>query len=181
MTAGKCGKPAVYEFCNLGVSGKTQHPINCINWAMASSYCAYAGKRLCTEAEWEKAARGTDGRKYPWGNADATCDYAVMTLMDLGCGTGSTIAVGSKPSGASPYGALDMAGNVYEWVSDWYSSYDPGKSSKDPQGPSGGSERVLRGGGFGSGGSVVRASNRVGYPPTDAPEGFGVRCCRSPP
>ena len=115
------------------------YPVVNVTNDMARTYCSWTGKRLCTEAAWEKAARGTEGRRYPWGNEPASCDRAVMHDGGDGCGTGTSYPVGSKPLGASPYGALDMAGNVSEWVKDFYSpSYYQVCTSvcNNPQGPS---------------------------------------------
>ena len=115
---------------------KDDHPIVNVTWDDAAAYAKWAGAALPTEAQWEKAARGTDGRMYPWGN-----EWDVAK-----CVSGVELApVGSIPAGASPYGALDMAGNVWEWCADWYGSY-AAAPAKNPTGPANGTSRVLRGG-----------------------------------
>jgi len=103
---------------NSEFPNREDHPVNCVNWVQAKKYCKWAGKRLPREAEWEKAARGTDERMYPWGNGNATCEYSIINNGKEGCGRGSTWPVGSKPKDVSPYGVMDMAGNVSEWVLD---------------------------------------------------------------
>jgi formylglycine-generating enzyme required for sulfatase activity len=182
VDAGVCSAAnTVSSYCNWGKAGKEEHPVNCITWHQTGEYCAWAGKRLCSESEWEKASRGTDGRKYPWGNETETCKYAVMDDGEDGCGTDSTWAVGSKPAGASPYGALDMSGNVCEWVEDdWYDNYTGAPTNgsawvNDPRA----SGRVSRGGSFVNfGADYLRSSSRIGvYPAVYAD--YGGRCCRS--
>ncbi len=181
VSAGACTEPGTDTlFCNARHDDRGEHPVNCIDWHQAQEYCEWAGKRLCSEAEWEKAARGTDGRIYPWGNEPATCERAVMNYEASGCGVNRTWPVGSRPLGASPYGALDMAGNVWEWVEDdWHDSYEGAPSGggpwiDEPRAP----RRVRRGGSFLNNATRMRASNRMDSAPDYARYDRGIRCCR---
>jgi formylglycine-generating enzyme required for sulfatase activity len=168
--------------CNEGAAGREDHPINCMEKPAAEAFCAWAGMRLCTEAEWEKAALGTDGRRYPWGNAPATCDLAVLTENGVtGCGTMLTWPVGSKPAGASPCGALDMAGNVAEWVEDPYHlTYDGAPADGSAWTASPQSQLVARGGAFSDVASALRGTNRFPFDPRTDGYYLGVRCCTGP-
>lgn len=160
----------------------SQHPVSCVTWYEANAYCQSRDKRLCTEAEWEKAARGTDGRKWPWGNDSIGCSRAVY----LGCNCGNnTCPAGSTGSnGASPYGVLDLCGNVVEWVQDTYhASYHgaPTDGTAWEGGPD--DNRLMRGGGYGNhpsdSGNPMRPSFRAfSHEPYYQDSYVGFRCCR---
>ncbi len=191
VEAGSCQTPTgcVWGEPTYDDSTKADHPVVCVSWDDARAYCQWAGGRLPTEAEWEKAARGTEGRIYPWGN---TFDGSKVNYCDRSCeldtkdtaandGSARTAPVGSYSAGASPYGALDMAGNAWEWVADRYDSgYYASSPANNPKGPNSGDRRVLRGGSWSDVWHYVRAAHRLDRLPTLRDSDLGFRCAASP-
>lgn len=175
VAAGACKEPADVSNadCNYPHPQRVHRPVNCVTWSDAVAFCAFAGGRLPTEAEWEKAARGDDERIFAWGNEPPTCDHANFS----GCSP-SSMAVGCHPAGLSAYGAHDMAGNVAEYVSDWFDNTWYSRSPADnPVGPKSGEHRGARGGSYYDFNHFQRATFRGGHDPSDTPFDYiGFRC-----
>jgi formylglycine-generating enzyme required for sulfatase activity len=190
VTAGACPAPLICEFGTptYGDGTKLDHPVVCVSWIEAVAYCQWAGARLPTEAEWEKAARGNHGQRYPWGDSLRATS---LNLCDRNCerehrvgetddGYARTAPVGHYPEGASPYGAQDMAGNVWEWVADWYDAdYYAVAIYENPSGTESGTARVSRGGSWDNDWHGVRATCRNWDPPRVRGDTIGFRCCLS--
>lgn len=184
----------IYDpLCNIrDAEAKATYPINCIDWELAEAYCKASGRRLPTEAEWEYATRGSDGRKYPWGDDLPTAAHLnacgseclawakknnehVKAMYTADDGWATTAPVGSFPKGSSAFGLSDVVGNVWEWVSDWYAPYTPAPQT-DPQGGTG-TDHVLRGGAWNGGEAAwVRPTYRFKSQPLLRSHGVGFRC-----
>ncbi|MDQ3007542.1 MAG: SUMF1/EgtB/PvdO family nonheme iron enzyme [Chloroflexota bacterium] len=169
VDAGKCNSPRDTDY--FSNTGYANHPVAYVSWDDASSYCSWAIRRLPTEAEWEKAARGTDARIYPWGD-----DTPNSALLNYNNEIRETTEVGNYPDGISPYGAYDMAGNVWEWVNDWYDVYPGGNPSASSD--FGQNYRVHRGGSWLDDQDFVRSTKRdKGFPDSRLRlDNLGFRC-----
>ena len=192
VAAGVCEAPYGGGSClfirttgNWGHPDRDNHPVGCVTWVKADAYCQWVGGALPTEAQWEKAARGgceynagdclKATRDYPWGNAAVSCDYAHVPKNNAaGCGTYKTAAVGATKTDSSPYGVLDMAGNVREWTADWYSATAyKDTPDTDPTGPATGTTKAYRGGALH--GAMISYA-RYDWPPTNNNYFIGIRC-----
>lgn len=176
VNAGGCTLPVLSENPYYGNWIYRDHPIVYVNWFQANEYCSWAGRRLPTEAEFEKAARGTEKQKYPWGNHAPNprlANYAESLI-------GETVSVYRYPLGASPYGALNMVGNVREWVADWYSpTYYQEIILNNPFGPETGFERSMRSGAYDADANEIFATSRYKHEPSSAGLSRGFRCAES--
>jgi formylglycine-generating enzyme required for sulfatase activity len=173
VEAGACRKSDFADDANFNGA---DYPVPGLIWQAAANYCRWAGGRLPTEAEWEYAARGPLGHIYPWGD---TFDGSKVNSAGSADGYEYAAPVGSFPAGASWVGALDMAGNVWEWVSDWYARY-PAEPQINPGGPADGRSPTLRGGSWGDGPEMVRVAYRRVQPTYLHSPSFGFRCVVSP-
>ena len=174
VAAGVCRAPDRYP--ERPELSEADRPVVGVSWLDADRYCQWVGMRLPTDAEWELAAAGTDGRQYPWGNELPSCDRAVYAH----CPPHSTVAVDSYPEGASPYGALHMAGNAWEWVADWWAPYYYRRSPRqDPPGPEIGRMRSIRGGCWNRSLWHLRVADRDSGVVGLRNDHVGFRCARS--
>jgi formylglycine-generating enzyme required for sulfatase activity len=200
VSAGDCTPPpavfgAFSPHVYYGEASYDDYPVVNVTWQQAGQYCMWAGRRLPTEAEWEKAARGTDARRFPWewigvadpeklNFCDQSCNFA-WHVAGVDDGYPETAPVGSYPKGASPYHVLDMAGNVWEWTADWYSAaYYKQAPLSNPPGPETGIWKVVRGGSWLDGVHVrslvyARSANRYYQSPETARSDIGFRCAIS--
>jgi eukaryotic-like serine/threonine-protein kinase len=193
VDAGDCTAPqqtsSYTRSSYYGNSEFDEYPVIYVGWNQAKTYCKWRGASLPTEAQWEKAARGTDARAYPWGNpfdgtklnfCDKNCpfDWADKTADD---GFADTAPIGSYENGKSPYGVYDLAGNVLEWTTDWYSdTYYKNSPPSNPIGPTSGLHRVLRGGSWDKSIKIMRVSTRFFGKPDPIYYSIGFRCVRLP-
>ena len=172
---GNVRPPEEWETADLKVHAAL--PVVGVDWHDANSYCQWAGRRLPTDAEWERAARGTDERKYPWGDEPPSAEHARFAKnYQNSVYQDGVAAVGAHPKGASPFGIDDLSGNAWEWVADWFTESFSRADTRNPKGPASGTDKVLRGGGWYDAPQRLTSTKRMHAPPEHRNDSVGFRC-----